>query len=111
PTPGWDADLTTATGTRFNIRGAHMVGGRIVVRYQPDGPEVVAANAGDYVYPSDVRINDAKTVVVVKAKGLAGGIWRETWLFDYDLDGHRELSKVRVDPSVLPDDCVMPKPK
>jgi hypothetical protein len=82
-----------------------MVGGRIVVRYQPDGPQVVAADAGDYVYPTDVRINEAKTVLVVKAMGLAGGIRHETWLYEYDLDRRRRLSKVLVDPAVLPGEC------
>jgi hypothetical protein len=103
--------MTTAAGTAFNVRGAQMVGGRIVVRYQPSGPEVVAADAGDYVYPSDVRINEAKTILVVEASGLAAGIWHETWLYEYDLEAHRELSKTLVDPSVLPEACAMPKPE
>jgi hypothetical protein len=111
PTRGWNANLTTAAGAGFNVRGAQMVGGRIIVRYQPNGPEVVAANAGDYVYPSDVRINDAKSILIVKAAGLAAGIWHETWLYEYDLDGRRQLSKVLVDPSVLPEECAMPEPK
>ena len=61
PTRGWNADVTTAGGAKVTLRGAEMVGGRIVVRYHPGGPEVVAADAGDYVYPSDVRINEART--------------------------------------------------
>jgi hypothetical protein len=87
-----------------------MVDGRIIVRYQPDGPEVVAADAGDYVYPSDVRINQAQTILVVKATALAGGIRHETWLYEYDLEGQRQLSKVLADPTVLGDECVMRKP-
>jgi hypothetical protein len=109
PTRGWNAVLTTAAGAKVNVRGAEMVSGRIVVRYQPDGPEVVAADAGDYVYPSDVRINEARTILVVKATGLAGGIRHETWLYEYDLEGQRQLSRVRVDPTVLPDECAMRK--
>ena len=87
-----------------------MVGGRIVVRYQPDGPEVVAADAGDYVYPSDVRINKARTILVVKATGLAGGIRHETWLYQYDLEAQRQLSRSLVDLTMLPDECVMRTP-
>jgi hypothetical protein len=110
PTRGWNADVTTAGGAEVNVRGAEMVGGLIVVRYQPDGPEVVAADAGDYVYPSDVRINKARTILVVKATGLAGGIRHETWLYAFDLEGQRQLSRIPVDPTVLPAECVMRKP-
>jgi len=49
--------------------------------------------------------------LIVKATGLAGGIWHQTWLFEYDLDARRELAKVLVDRGVLPSECVMPKPQ
>lgn len=84
-----------------------MVGGLITVNYRPNGPGVVAASAGDYVYPSDVRINQAETHLFVKARGLAGGIRHETWLFDYDLEGQRLLKKTLVDSAVLPEECTL----
>src|SRR6185295_11376318 len=46
PTRGWSADLVTGNGVKLGVRGTEMVGGRIVIRYQPNGPEVVAADAG-----------------------------------------------------------------
>src|SRR5262245_44757161 len=77
-TRGWNTEVTSASGTRVNVRGADMVAGRITVRYLPNGPELVAADAGDYVYPTDVRVSESGTALFVKT-GLAGGISHETW--------------------------------
>src|SRR5262245_40045372 len=90
-TRGWNAQLTSASGARVNVRGAQMVAGRVVVRYLPDGPEVVAADAGDYIYPTDVRVSVARTNLIVRAAGVASGIWQEAWLFEYSLDERRLL--------------------
>jgi hypothetical protein len=107
PTRGWNADWSLPSGTRISVRGKQMAGGRVTVQYLSDGAEVVAADAGDYVYPADVRINESGTILVVKAEGLAAGIWPETWLFEYSLDARRLLSKHRVAPEVLPAECVL----
>ncbi|MGE5113593.1 MAG: hypothetical protein ACM3JB_22240 [Acidobacteriaceae bacterium] len=67
--------------------------------------ESEAANAGDYVYPSDVRFNAQGNLLFVKASGLAAGINHETWLFEYDLLGQRLLEQRRVEDSALPPEC------
>jgi hypothetical protein len=84
-----------------------MVGGQIDIRYEEDGQELVAVNPGDYIYPSDVRIDNNAGVLYVKASGSAAGVWRETWLYEYDLQRRRQASKLLVDPSVLPAECPM----
>jgi hypothetical protein len=43
----------------------------------------------------------------VKASGLAGGIRKETWLYEYDLKNRKQVRKQLVDPSVLSEDCSM----
>jgi len=109
PTRGWNAEVTSASGTRVIVSGTHMAGGRITVRYLPNGPELVAADAGDYVYPTDVRVNQSGTALLVKAAGSAGGLSDETWLFEWSLDDRRLVSKARVEPSVLPPECQLQK--
>ena len=69
------------------------------------GREYVAADAGDYVYPSDVRINRDADLLYVKAHGLAGGVREETWLFEYDLHENRLLTRVQVQQHTLPREC------
>jgi hypothetical protein len=80
------------------------VGGRIVARDNRTGAESVVASSGDYVYPSDVR-TDGQSRLYVKTSGLAGGMWRETWLFEYDLERGERVAKLKVDPEVLPPEC------
>jgi len=82
-----------------------MPGGRITVRNVATGRESEAANAGDYVYPSDVRFNAQRSLLFVKASGLAAGISPETWLFEYDLVAQRMVERRRVVDSALPAEC------
>src|SRR5262249_24562065 len=81
----WDAPVRTASGTELVISGYQAVGGAVVARDKRTGATHVVANAGDYVYPADVRTSSDFTRVYVKAAGLAGGLSEETWLFEYDL--------------------------
>ncbi len=87
------------------VSGAQIPGGRISVRYLTTGRESVAANAGDYVYPSDLRLNAQDDLLYVKASGLAGGIRQETWLFKYDLHGQRLVERRQVVNDSLPAEC------
>jgi hypothetical protein len=83
-----------------------MPGGRINVRYQSDGADVVAADAGDYIYPSDVRFDNAKDRLFVKATGMPvvfGGV--QTWLFEFDLTRREQIDRAKIDPVVLSDEC------
>ena len=60
-----------------------MPGGQIDVRYLSDGKDVLAANAGDYIYPADVRFEPTSGLLYVKASGepaAFGG--HQTWLFE-----------------------------
>ena len=107
PTRGWDATITVPGGLTIRIMAANMVSGNVGIRYLPDGPELTAVRPGDYIYPSDVRVDEARGVLYVKARGLAAGIWQETWLYEYDLQRRRELARALVDPSVLPPECPM----
>lgn len=102
----WDTELTLNNGSRVIVRGAQMPGGRINVRYIATGREMEAANAGDYVYPSDVRLNAQNDLLYVKASGLAAGIWSETWLFEYDLRGQRLVARRHVLNDALPPNCI-----
>ena len=86
-----------------------MVGGTIVIRYEPDGRSVTAVQPGDYIYRKDVRLNDRRDRLYVKARGLAAGMWDETCLYEYDLQNEKQLRKERVHPDALPAECPMPK--
>jgi hypothetical protein len=97
--------VTLSDGSKVMVVGYQMPGGRITVRYVATSRELEAANAGDYVYPSDVRFNAQTNLLFVKASGLAGGISQETWLFKYDLLGQRLIERQRVADNVLPTEC------
>src|SRR5579863_2554269 len=69
----WQTALTLSDGSKVMVMGAQIPGGRITVRNLTTGRESEAANAGDYIYPSDVRFNAQNNFLFVKASGLAGG--------------------------------------
>lgn len=101
----WNTTLTLRHGSTVVVSGMQMPGGRIDVRDGASGRESVAANAGDYVYPSDVRVDPQNDHLYVKASGLAGGIQHQTWLFDYDLRGQRAVARFQVLDDALPPEC------
>jgi len=101
----WRTTLSLRDGSQVTISGAQMPGGRIDVFYPATGGKFVAADAGDYVYPSDVRIDAQNDLLYVKADGLAGGIWERTFLFEYDLRQHRLVTRRRVKDGKLPEVC------
>jgi hypothetical protein len=107
PTRGWDAEITLNSGMAVKVKGFDSVSGIITIHYLPDGPELTAVKPGDYIYPTDVRVDKAKSVLYVRADGTAAGIWRQTWLYEYDLLYRKEISRTLVDPSVLPPNCPM----
>jgi hypothetical protein len=87
------------------VTGAQLPGGRITVRNLRTGHESEAANAGDYIYPSDVHFDAQRNLLLVKASGLAAGINQEAWLFEYDLLGEHLLERRRVKDTGLPVEC------
>jgi hypothetical protein len=72
------------------------------------GARFIAANAGDYVYPYDVRVDKQNDRLYVIASGLAGGIWQRTVLFQYDLRMHRQTARRGVRDKDLPKACPGP---
>lgn len=66
-----ESALTLRDGLEVIVRGAQLAGGRTIVSYPATGRDVVAADPGDYVYPSDVRL-DAENVPTVRK--LYGGV-------------------------------------
>jgi hypothetical protein len=59
-------------------RGAERVDGSITLRFASDSQQVLAVRPRDYIYPNDVRIDERTGLLYVKARGLAGGIVRQT---------------------------------
>jgi hypothetical protein len=101
----WETALTLSDGSKVMVTGAQIPGGRITVRNLTTGRTSQAANAGDYIYPSDVRFDAQRNLLLVKASGLAAGISYETWLFKYDLLGQHLLEHRRVNDDGLPTEC------
>jgi len=101
----WNTTLTLRDGSQVTISGAQMPGGRIDWFYSATGQRFVAADAGDYVYPGDVRIDARNDLLYVKAAGLAGGIWERTFLFEYDLRQHLLVTRRRIKGGELPEAC------
>jgi hypothetical protein len=107
PTRGWNARVRIAGDVEVTIKGADMVWGKITLRYEPGGESVTPVAAGDYIYPADVRLGASRDRLFVKARGLAGGRHRETWLYEYDLRARKRLRRQNVDPAALPEECAM----
>jgi hypothetical protein len=99
--------LSLRDGSQVIVSGLRLPGGWIEVSYPATGQKFVAAKVGDYVYPSDVRIDAQNDLLYVKATGLVGGISQRTYLFEYDLRQHRLLTRRRVK-GALPEECPDP---
>jgi hypothetical protein len=106
PSRTWDHTITTSRGFTVHISGARVPGGRIGVRYVPEGADTVAADAGDYIYPADVRLDRGSDTLLIKADGITAVLGQpQTWLFQYDLNNRRQVARTQVNPSVLPQEC------
>jgi hypothetical protein len=106
PDREWDNSITDSHGEAVRVLGAQMPGGRIEVRYGSDEGAVIAANAGDYIYPDDVRVDKTKQKIFVKASGITAALSApQTWLFEFDLIQRKQSEFARVDPTVLPTQC------
>jgi hypothetical protein len=106
PTRAWDYAVTTRAGISVRVFGEEGPGGLIQVKYMPDGKEAIAADAGDYIYPADVRFERSNDRLYIKASGqpaFFGG--PQTWLFEYDLVRRRQTARAKVDPNALPQEC------
>jgi hypothetical protein len=102
----WNYLLKTPEGLTVKITGTAIPGGNIEVAYLQGEVSGITADAGDYIYPADVRFDRANEHLYVKADGTPAAFGRrETWLFEIDLPQRRQVQKVRVEPSVLPEEC------
>ena len=102
----WRTTLTLTDRSKVIVARMQCLGGRITVNYADSGRSVVAANAGDYIYPSDVRLDQPPhDFLYVKASGLGAGIWQETWLFEFDLRSQKLLEREKIAEHVLPAEC------
>lgn len=101
----WDTPLTLGDGSKVIVGGGEIAGGRISVKFLATGRNVIAANAGDYIYPSDVRMDVLHDHLYVKATGAAGGMRHQTWLFEYDLRAQLAVAHQQVMDSALPSEC------
>ncbi len=98
--------LQTYEANRIQVYGRAVPGGRVDVKFLSDGKDEVVADAGDYIYPADVRFDHATGHLYVKAAGVTAAFSNpQTWLFEYDLLQRRSVLRVRVDPNVLPSEC------
>jgi hypothetical protein len=104
-TSEWDSPLSLPDGLKVVIRGVAIPGGRITLFYPQSGDTVIAADAGDYTYPTDVRIDSQNGLLYIRAHGLAGGVSLQTWLFEYDIHKRRLLQRHRVNEADLPKEC------
>jgi hypothetical protein len=106
PTRAWDYTVELSDGVMAHVSGDAIPGGRIDVRFTSDGTQHTAANAGDYIYPADVRFDDRAGLLYVKASGHRAAFGEaQTWLFEYDLRQRRQRERALVDPDVLPREC------
>jgi hypothetical protein len=101
----WDTTLSLPDGLRVIVSGAQSPGGRITVYYPNIDQRMIVADAGDYIYPSDLRIDRQNDVLYVKSAGLAGGIREETWLYKYDLRARQVVLRKQVADNDLPAEC------
>jgi len=101
----WDYTLQTREGISIHLSGAQVPGGRIDLRYRPSGPEIIAADAEDYIYPADVRVDLADENLYIRASGIPVFGDSQTWLFEYNLKKQQQTARARVDPGVLPQEC------
>jgi hypothetical protein len=107
-TRSWNATVTLKDGSKVRVNAATMPGGRVTVTYLSSEGMVVAANAGDYVYPYDIRIDSRNDRLYIAASGLAGGIWMRTVLFEYDLRERRQTAHRGVKDKDMPSACPGP---
>jgi hypothetical protein len=102
PSRQWDSTLRLADGRSVVVSAFQAPSGAVRVHYTDSGSDVVAADAGEYVYPSDIRWDPAKGSLYVKAHGVPV-LWdkEETDLFEFDLPSKRHGQHEVVDPTVL----------
>jgi len=111
PTLEWDETLHLRDGTVVQIYGLEGPGTRIVAKYPKSQAEITVNGMVDYVYPTDIRIDRQREILYVKTDGYVGGMTKRTSLLAFDLNKRARIIRKEVDSSVLPPECLKPKPE
>jgi hypothetical protein len=110
PIREWHETVALRDGSEVTLDGADLLPRRIVTAtYRPDGHQAIAADAGDYIYPFDLRFDRATDRLYVATGGLAGGLFTRYYLFEYDLRARKLITKRRVNERDLPAMCPDPR--
>ncbi|MGA2230801.1 MAG: hypothetical protein ABSH22_07870 [Tepidisphaeraceae bacterium] len=98
----WDQKLQLANGIQVRIEAMDCAGGNVTATYADDQKWLEVANAGDYVYPKEIRINPATERLFVLAEGVAMPFgWHDTQLFEFDLRMRKQLGHADMDPAAV----------
>jgi len=68
PNREWDETLNIENGSVIRILGTCGVSGTVEIAYGVDGPLQTAVDPGDYLCPRDVRVDDLRLALYVKAQ-------------------------------------------
>lgn len=85
----------------LHVTALNTVGGEFLGQYSDESTPRMIGHPGDYVYPSDLRINPDRSTLFAKASGLAGGISPVTVLFEFDLQNRSIRHTYLVDGQLL----------
>lgn len=102
--PKWKHALNIPGLPPILIEAYGFVGGKVVATYN-DGTRYLVANPGDYVYPTEIRVDSATNKLYVFADGLAAGIWRASRIYEFDLVARRQTNKAEINPDMLKNDA------
>jgi hypothetical protein len=102
----WAVSLDLGQGLTLRISADQTVGGRFLGQYSDEQPQRVIGNAGDYVYPCDLRIDKGRGIILAKASGLSGGIAKATILFEFDITSRQLLHAYQVASELFPPEPV-----
>ena len=106
PVRSWDQTLQTRGAGAVRITGAQSVGGEIKIDFSSGAGDQLGVKSGDYVYPSDVRVDPIRDILYLRTYGLpAMSHEAVTWLFEVDLRKRVRTAGLEVDAAVLPPEC------
>ena len=98
--------LQTRGAGAVRITGAQSVGGEIEIDFSSGAGDHLGVKSGDYVYPSDVRVDPIRDILYLRTYGLpAMSHEAVTWLFEVDLRKRIRTAGLEVDAAVLPPEC------
>lgn len=109
--PMWSQAVQVRPGLSVTLMARCCIGGRFEALYSDETAPREVGRPGDYVYPMDLRVDLNQMRAYGMASGLAGGIFQTTVIYEYDLVQRRAISKIEVDPRLLPAPAIPTGPK